>query len=281
MKQSMIELSNNIKIPQFGLGVYQIPDGQPVIDAVKLALSLGYRHIDTAHAYQNEKGVGQAILESKISREKIWVTSKLWPSDYEDIESIDKMLKRLNMDTIDLVLLHQQVGNWKAGWRLLENAYLTGKVRSIGISNFDGERLTDIYNWSKIKPHVVQVEVHPYDQQKELRKFLKIYNTAIEGWFPLGHGDENLLNESIFTILAKKYHKTNAQIILRWHIQEGIIVFPRSTSKEHLAENIDIFDFELLDTEMDSVRMLNKNERYFKFDYEEQKQRFLNWKVNY
>lgn len=274
MTQTTVKLSNGVGIPQFGLGVYQIPEGETTIDAVKTSLRIGYRHIDTAHAYQNERSVGKAIRESGIARADIWVTSKLWPSDYTDPEAVDKMLARLGLETIDLVLLHQQVGDWKSAWRMLEKVYGDGKVRSIGISNFDGERLAAIYDFAKIKPQVIQVETHPYYQQSALRKLLSPYGTVIEAWYPLGHGDKALLGESEFTALATKYGKSSAQIILRWHIQEGTVIFPRSTSEGHLAENIDIFDFELTASEMDKIRAIDKDKRYFTMTYKEQKARF-------
>ena len=280
MKQTTIKLVNGIEIPQFGLGVFQIPDGQATVDVVKTALELGYRHIDTAHAYQNERGVGKAIKTSGLPREAVWVTSKLWPSDYQDEKAIDKMLARFDLQVIDLVLLHQEVGDWKSGWRLLEKAYQEGKVRSIGISNFEGSRLVEIYDWATIKPQVIQVETHPYAQQTALRDFLAKYQTAIEAWFPLGHGDANLLHEPVFTTLAEHYHKTPAQIVLRWHIQEGTIIFPRSTSRQHLAENIDIFDFQLTENDMNEIRRLDRNDYYFKRgSIEEEEARYLAWKI--
>ena len=167
----------------------------------------------------------------------------------------------------------------RKAWIALENAVKEGKVKSIGISNFDGERLVDLFNFADIKPSVIQVETHPYHQQVELQEFLKPYGTKIESWYPLGHGDKNLLEEKIFKKMAKKYNKTVAQIILRWHIQEGIIVFPRSTQKEHLAENINIFDFELSCSEIKEIRKLNKKQPYFTMTYEEQEKNFLSWKL--
>lgn len=246
--QKKIVLNDGNIIPQFGLGVYQIPEGEATENAVKEALRLGYRHIDTAHAYQNERSVGRAIHSSGIPISEIWITSKLWPSDYDDAsQAIERMLELLNLKQIDLLLLHQQVGNYRKAWIALENAVKSGKVKSIGISNFDGERLVDLFNFADIKPSALQVETHPYHQQKELQEFLKPYGTKIESWYPLGHGDQRLLDESRLKKIAQKYNKTVAQIILRWHIQEGIIAFPRSTRVEHLAENINIFDFELSD----------------------------------
>ena len=276
-EQTKIMLANGTEIPQFGLGVYQIPDGEETENAVKTALNLGYRHIDTAHMYGNEKSVGKVVAESLIPRDEIWITSKIWPNEYADPDTIDKMLERFGLEYVDLVLLHQQVGDFHAAWRTLEKALADGKVRAIGISNFDGERLTDIYSFAKTKPMVAQVELHPYYQQRELREFLDKYDTKIESWYPLGHGDPELLSEEIFAKLSEKYGKTPAQIILRWHIQMENIVFPRSTSEEHLRENLDVFDFELTEEEMNGIAGLDRGKRYFTFNYEQQVERFANW----
>ena len=178
--QTKLTLNDGNVIPQFGLGLYQLPEGTETQNIVKTALELGYRHLDTAHAYQNEASVGQAIQDSEISNSEIWITSKLWPSDYEQApEAIERMLKRLKVEQIDLLLLHQQVGNYRKAWIALENAVKEGKVKSIGISNFDGERLVDLFNFADIKPSVIQVETHPYHQQVELQEFLKPYGTKI------------------------------------------------------------------------------------------------------
>ncbi|GAA3630746.1 aldo/keto reductase [Lactobacillus hamsteri] len=276
-EQTYVELNNGTKIPQFGLGVYMIQGDGQTAKAVKDALDLGYRHIDTAHAYQNERGVGQGIKESGLKREDVWITSKLWPTDYDDPETaIDKMLDRLGTDYIDLLLLHQQVGNYLNAYKGMEKALKEGKVRSIGISNFDGERLDDIIEHSEVKPMVMQVEMHPYYQQKALKEKMKPYGTKFESWYPLGHGDAGLMNESIFTKLAKKYGKTNAQIILRWHIQEENIVFPKTTNPQHMRDNIDIFDFELTDEEMAEINKLDSGKRYYNASLAQQEQ-FVNY----
>ena len=225
MEQTYITLNNGLQIPQFGLGVYQIPGDEATKEACLTALKLGYRHIDTAHAYQNERGVGQAVRESGIPRENIWITSKLWPSDYgESITAIaiDKMLDRLQTCYIDLLLLHQQFGDYRDAWRDMEKAVAARKVRNIGLSNFESDRLEDVLSFSEIKPAVLQVECHPYYQQRTLKERISPYGTVIESWFPLGHGDQTLLTEPQFSVLAEKYGKTNAQIILRWHIRTGM-----------------------------------------------------------
>ena len=266
MEQTYITLNDGNKIPQFGLGVFQISGDEKTKEACLEAFKLGYRHVDTAHAYQNERGVGQAVKESGIPREEIWITSKLWPSEYGEgktAKAIDKMLERLQTDYIDLLLLHQQFGDYLGAWKDMEKAVAEGKVKSIGLSNFESERLEEVLAAATIHPSVLQVECHPYYQQNDLKKRIAPYNTVIESWYPLGHGDAALIEEAVFTKLAEKYGKTNAQIILRWHIQEGIIVFPKSSNPVHIKENIDIFDFELTEEEMNEIRQLDKGFRYY------------------
>ena len=273
MKQTYVTLNDGNKIPQFGLGVYMIPGDENTKAACLEAFRAGYRHIDTAHAYQNERGVGAAVKESGISREEIWITTKLWPSEYGEgktAEAIDKMLSRLDTDYIDLLLLHQQFGDYIGAWKDMEKAVAAGKVKSIGISNFESERLEELLAAATIKPSVLQVECHPYYQQTQLKERISKYGTVIESWYPIGHGDKDLLNESVFTELAEKYGKNNVQIILRWHIQEGTIVFPKSTNPKHIQDNIDIFDFELTKEEMDRIRALDKGVRFFNMSLEEQ-----------
>lgn len=273
MNTPYITLNNGIKIPQLGLGVYMIQGNENTKKACLEAIKLGYRHIDTAHAYQNERGVGEAIKESGIKRKDIWVTSKLWPSEYGEgktFNAINKMLDRLGMEYIDLLLLHQQFGDYIGAWKDMEKALQQNKVRAIGLSNFEAERLDEVLSIANVKPAVIQVECHPYYQQDKLREKMKKYGTVIESWYPIGHGDSVLLNEDLFKILAKKYNKSTAQIILRWHIQEGNIVFPKTTNIEHMKENIDIFDFTLTKEEMEKIKNLDKNTRYFNMSIEEQ-----------
>lgn len=272
-EQTYITLNDGNKIPQLGIGVYTVPAGVETETAVRSALDMGYRHIDTAHAYQNERSVGKAVRGSGVPREDIWVTSKLWPSEYGEgrtAEAIDKMLGRLGTDYIDLLLLHQQFGEYMGAWRDMERAVDTGKVRSIGLSNFESDRLEEVLDAATIKPAVLQVECHPYYQQSELKRRLAPYGTAIEAWYPLGHGDAGLLAEPLFAELGEKCGKTPAQVILRWHIQEGTIVFPKTTNPAHMSENFDIFDFELTGDEVGRVRELDKGQRYFTLGLEEQ-----------
>lgn len=273
MKQTYMTLNDGNKIPQFGMGVYMVPDGKPTRNAVLDALKLGYRHIDTAHAYQNERSVGAAVKESGIPRSEIWITTKLWPSEYGEgktAAAIDKMLSRLDTDYIDLLLLHQQFGDYLGAWKDMEKAVAAGKVRSIGLSNFESERLEEVLETASVKPAVLQVECHPYYQQGQLKQRIAPYGTVIESWYPIGHGDKGLLGEPLFAELGRKYGKTNVQIILRWHIQEGNIIFPKSTNPQHIRDNFDIFDFSLSEEEMEHIRTLDKGVRFFTMSLSEQ-----------
>ncbi len=280
MKQTVLTLNNGAKIPQFGMGVYMVPAGEATKQACLSALGMGYRHIDTAHAYQNERSVGEAVRESGVPREEIWVTSKLWPSEYGEgktMAGIDKMLSRLQIGYIDLLLLHQQVGDYMGAWRDMEKAVAQGKVRSIGLSNFESERLEEVCEAATVKPAALQVECHPYYQQNDLKKRIAKYGTVIESWYPIGHGDAGLINEPVFTELAKKYGKTNVQIILRWHIQAGNVIFPKSTNPKHIRENFDIFDFALTAAEMEQIASLDCGKRFYTATLEEQERNFSRW----
>ena len=223
----------------------------------------GYRLIDTANAYVNEKAVGRAVKKSGLKREEIFLETKLWPSFYEDEDAVDKTLERLGTDYIDLLLLHQPAGNYVAGYRQMEKAYKEGKVRAIGLSNFNQEQIEEILSLCEVKPAVLQTEVHPYFQERELKKFLEREGMVIQAWYPLGHGDKALLEEPLFAELAKKYGKTNAQVILRWHIQAGNIVIPGSKNPAHIKDNFDLFDFSLTEEEMAKITALDKDTRYY------------------
>ncbi len=281
MSQTYITLNDGNSIPQFGIGVYQVPEGEATYNTIMNALKMGIRHIDTAHAYQNERSVGKAVKESGIPRNQIWITTKLWPSEYGEgktSDAIDKMLKRLDTDYIDLLLLHQQFGDYIGAYKDMQRAVKDGRVKSIGLSNFESSRLEEILDMAEISPSVLQVECHPYYQQNGLKKRIEKYGTVIESWYPIGHGDKNLINEPLFTRLAQKYNKTNVQIILRWHIQEGTIVFPRSTNPVHIKENFEIFDFGLTKEEIEEIRNLDSGKRFFNMTLEEQEQNLGSWK---
>lgn len=273
MKSVYHTLNNGSKIPQMGFGVYLIEGDENTKRACREALKLGCRHIDTAHAYQNERGVRDAVWESGIPREEIWLTSKLWPSEYGEgktMAAIDKMLDRLGTTYIDLLLLHQQFGDYLGAWRDMEKAVSQGKVHNIGLSNFESDRLEEVFEQAVIKPAVLQVECHPYYQQQALKQRIEPYGTALECWYPIGHGDKGLIQEPLFKALADKYGKTAVQIILRWHIQEGNIIFPKTTNPLHMKENFDIFDFCLNEQEMREIRALDCGKRFFTMSLEEQ-----------
>lgn len=255
-------LNNGIKMPMAGIGTFLLtPDEAEA--SVLSALENGYRLIDTANAYVNEKAVGRVIKKSGLKREEIFLETKLWPSFYEQEDAVEKTLERLGTDYIDLLLIHQPAGNYIAGYQLMEKAYKAGKVKAIGLSNFNQEQTQEILDICEIKPAVLQTEVHPYSQEKDLKEFLAKEDIIIQAWYPLGHGDKALLEEPLFSKLGKKYGKTNAQIILRWHIQDGNIVIPGSKNPDHIKDNFDLFDFTLTEEEMAEISDINKNKRYY------------------
>lgn len=255
-------LNNGLSMPMAGIGTFLLsPDEAEA--SVLAALEDGYRLIDTANAYVNEKAVGRAMKKSGLKREEIFLETKLWPSFYEDDNAVDKTLERLGTDTIDLLLIHQPAGNYVAGYRQMEKAYKEGKVKAIGLSNFNQAQIEEILGLCQVKPAVLQTEVHPYFQEQELKQFLSQEGMVIQAWYPLGHGDKALLEEPLFTELGKKYGKTNAQIILRWHIQDGNIVIPGSKNPAHIKDNFDLFDFSFTEEEMEKIAALDKNTRYY------------------
>ena len=255
-------LNNGLKMPMAGIGTFLLtPDEAEA--SVLAALADGYRLIDTANAYVNEKAVGRAMKKSGLKREEIFLETKLWPSFYEDEDAVDKTLERLGTDYIDLLLLHQPAGNYVAGYRQMEKACKEGKVRAIGLSNFNQGQIEEILSLCEVKAAVLQTEVHPYFQERELKKFLEREGMVIQAWYPLGHGDKALLEEPLFAELAKKYGKTNAQVILRWHIQAGNIVIPGSKNPAHIKDNFDLFDFSLTEEEMAKITALDKDTRYY------------------
>ena len=257
-----ITLNSQYQMPQMGLGTFLLSP-KDAEEAVVNALACGYRLIDTANAYLNEKAVGRAIKRSGLPREEIFVETKLWPTVYEQDDAIDKTLERLGVEYIDLLLLHQPAGNYLHVYQMMEKTVKEGKVRSIGLSNFEGSPLQDILDICKITPAVIQVEAHPYYPQDELKKLINKYDIKVQAWYPLGHGDKGLIEEPIFKELAEKYGKTSAQVILRWHIDSGNIVIPGSKYKDHIKENADMFDFALTEKEMKAIAKINKNKRYY------------------
>lgn len=260
--QLYVKLNNGVEMPMAGIGTFLLSPQEAEASCIS-ALQDGYRLIDTANAYVNEKAVGRAMKKSGIAREEIFLETKLWPSFYNDVDAVEKTLQRLDTDTIDLLLIHQSAGNYIAGYRLMEQAYKAGKVRAIGLSNFNEEQIREILSVCEVRPAVLQTEIHPYSQEKGLKEFLSKEDIVIQAWYPLGHGDAALLQEPVFAKLAEKYGKSNAQIILRWHIQAGNVVIPGSKNLEHIRANFDLFDFELTAEEMQEIQKLNKDKRYY------------------
>ena len=255
-------LNNGIRMPMAGIGVFLMSPAEAEA-AVESALKSGVRLIDTANGYMNESGTGRGIKKSGVAREDIFLVTKLWPTVYEKETAIDETLARLGTDYIDLLFLHQPTDNWRAGYKAIEKAYKEGKVKAIGLSNFPDELLKEAIDTMEIKPQVVQVEAHPYFPQTALKKILTETGMALMAWYPLGHGDKTLIQQPVFSDLASKYGKSNAQIILRWHIQNGNIVIPGSKNPDHIRDNFDIFDFALTSEDMEAISKVKKGVRYY------------------
>lgn len=259
-----LKLNNGVEMPVEGLGTFLMTPAEA--EAASLAaFEAGYEHIDTANAYMNEKAVGRAIAKSGVDREKLFVSTKLWPSVYEAGDAaVDGTLARLGLEYVDMLILHQPVGDYLAAWKTMEKAYRDGKVRALGLSNFPQDKIAEVIEAAEIKPQLVTVECHPYFAQTELRGFLEPYGIVIEAWYPLGHGDAALQAEPVFTELAGKYGKTPAQVILRWHTQMGTSIIPGSKNPQHIADNADIFGFTLTDEEMARIAELDGTKKYYK-----------------
>ncbi len=255
-------LQNGVKMPMAGIGTFLLTPDEAEAACVS-ALQTGYRLIDTANAYVNEKAVGRAMQKSGLPREEIFLETKLWPSFYEQPDAVEKTLSRLDTPYIDLLLIHQPAGNYIAGYRQMERAYKAGKVRAIGLSNFKKDQIEEILSCCEVRPTVLQTELHPYHQEPELKAFLQENGIVPQAWYPLGHGDKALLQEPLFAELGKKYGKSAPQIILRWHIQSGNIVIPGSKNPAHIQANFALFDFALTADEMAQIAACNKNVRYY------------------
>ena len=266
--QTYLTLNNGVVIPQFGLGVYSIPAGEATYNSVLTALKAGYRHIDTAHAYQNERSVGQAIKDSGIPRDSIWVTSKLWPNEYgEEVtpKQLDKMLERLGLDYIDLLLLHHTAAYDEEAYQAMERGVNAGKIHSIGLSNFYEDDVDRMMRIATIKPAVLQNETHPYHQSRSVKAHIAKLGTILEAWFPLGGrgtGIKTLSQHEVITDIAQAHGKSAYQVLLRWHLQCGTIAIPGSSNAAHIAEDYDIFDFELTPDEMQRINALECNHRF-------------------
>ena len=261
-EQMTLKLTGGVVMPMAGIGTFLLSPDEAEASCVS-ALANGYRLIDTANAYVNERAVGRAMKKSGLKREEIFLETKLWPSFYEQADAVDKTLTRLDTNYIDLLLIHQPAGNYVAGYRLMEKAYKEGKVRAIGLSNFNVEQIKEILSICEVRPTILQTEVHPYFQEKKLREYLAGQGMAVQAWYPLGHGDKALIQEPVFSKLAQKYGKSNAQIILRWHIQSGTIVIPGSKNPAHIKDNFALFDFALTEEEMAGIAALDKGVRYY------------------
>lgn len=265
-----VTLSNGVKMPQLGYGVYQVTkeEGERcVLDALKI----GYRSIDTAQSYFNEEEVGNAIQKSGVSREEIFLTTKVWVEHYgyeACKKSVFESMKKLKTDYIDLMLLHQPFGDYYGAWRALEELYEEGKLRAIGISNFYPDRMVDIASFSRIRPMVNQIEIHPHNQQKTAKEWNEKYGLQLEAWAPFGEGRGGIFELPELKTIGEQYKKSAAQVILRWHLQRGIVVIPKSTHIERMEENLKVFDFELADKDMDIIAKLDKETSSFFSHYD-------------
>ena len=270
-----IAVNNGLNCPAVGIGTFMLSPAEAE-NSVREALKMGYSLVDTANAYVNERAVGRGMKESGVRREDVFLSTKLWPSEYENPNAVDETLERLGVDYVDLLYIHQPAGNWLAGYRQLEKAYREGKAKSIGISNFEGKYIAELETKWEIAPQFIQVEAHPYYTQSELRKTLDKYGIRLMSWYPLGHGDKSLQNEPIFAELGRKYGKTPAQVILRWHIQMGFAVIPGSRNVAHIRDNLNILDFTLTEDEMTEIAKLDRGERYY-HRTDEQLAQFAAW----
>ncbi|MCR5693303.1 MAG: aldo/keto reductase [Bacilli bacterium] len=256
-----VVLNNGVVMPTLGIGTFLIepPDA---FNGVKEALKMGYRHIDTANMYGNERAVGRAIKESGVPRNEIFLATKIWPTEYHNPNIVEETLERLGVDYVDLLYVHQPAGDWKACYKMIEKAYKEGKTKAIGISNMEGHWLDELYSFCEIKPQVIQVECHPYFPQTELREQIKKDDIKIVSWFPLGHGDPTLLNQKVIGEIAKKHEVTNAQVLLRWQLDMGFTVIPGSKNVDHIRDNYEILSFSLDKEDMDKIATLNNGKKY-------------------
>jgi len=264
-----VKLNNGVEMPILGYGVYQIPDYDECKESVLKALEFGYRSIDTAQIYQNEKAVGDAIKESGIPREELFITTKLWISDYGEAKTKQAFitsLEKLQLDYLDLYLLHQPYNDVYGSWRALQDLYRAGDVRAIGVSNFFSDRLVDLMSFNQIVPALNQIETHPFHQRQEENELLKRHQIQHESWAPFAEGQNNFFKNKTLSIIGDNYNKSVAQVTLRWMIQRDIVVIPKSVTPSRIKENFDVFDFELSDEEMKIIETLNNRSTKF-FDH--------------
>ena len=274
------KLNNGVLMPSVGIGTYLLEPADAE-NSVREALKMGYRLIDTANAYCNERAVGRGMRASGVKREDIFLSTKLWASEYENPNAVDETLERLGVDYIDLLFIHQATKNWRKGYDQLVKAYKEGKIRAIGISNFE-KHINEVLEEYDIKPQVIQVECHPFFPQDELRKVTEKEDIRIMSWYPLGGKGMTgeLLNNPIIVNVANKHHKSSAQVVLKWHVQMGFIVIPGSKNVDHIRDNIDIFDFELDNEDMNKMAILNVGKRRYEAD-DERVEQFALWHPTY
>ena len=262
MQAQTILLNNGVQMPLLGFGVWQIADGQEVINSVEGAINAGYKHIDTARIYKNETGVGQAIAQSALARDELFITTKVWNADqgYDNtLAAFEQSMDKLQLAVLDLYLIHwplPMIGKYKETWRALETLYKQGRVRAIGVSNFDTEHLDDLMADCDVAPMVNQVECHPYFQQQALLTYCQAHHIVMTAWSPLGQG--KLLDDPVLIEIAKKHHKTTAQVILRWNIERGVVVIPKSTNAQRIIDNANIYDFQLTTDQQAAIAALDK-----------------------
>ena len=274
-----IRLNNGLECPVIGIGTFMLSPAEAE-NSVREALRMGYSLVDTANAYVNERACGRGLRSSGVARKDVFLSTKLWPSEYENPKAVNETLERLGTDYVDLLFIHQPAGNWLAGYRQLEKALRDGKAKSIGISNFEGKYIAELEGKWELPPQFIQVEAHPYFTQRELRQTLDRHGIRLMSWYPLGHGDKSLLQEPIIAEIGKAHGKTPAQAILRWHTQMGFVVIPGSRNVAHIKDNLDILDFTLSEQEMARIATLDKGVRYY-HRTDEQLVQFAAWKPSY
>ena len=274
-----LTLNNGVECPAVGIGTYMLSPADAE-NSVREALKMGYRLVDTAAAYQNERACGRGIRASGVARSDVFLSTKLWPSDYANPRAVDETLERLGTDYVDLLFIHQPAGDWLAGYRQLEKALRDGKARSIGISNFEGRYIEELERKWEVVPQFMQVEAHPYFPQHELRRTLDRLDIRLMSWYPLGHGDKALLQEPAIAEIAARLGRTPAQVILRWHVQTGFAVIPGSRNVDHIRDNLAILDFALIDADMAAIAALDKGVRYYNRT-DEQLAQFAAWRPAY
>lgn len=268
-----VTLNNGVKMPVLGFGVYQIPDQEECERCVLDAISVGYRSIDTAQAYGNEEAVGNAIKKCGVPREELFITTKVWISNagYEKAkQSIEESLRKLQLDYLDLLLIHQPFNDYYGTYRAMEELYKEGKIKAIGVSNFYPDRLIDLIQFNEIVPQVNQVETHPFNQQVKAQEIMNKYGVQIESWGPFAEGRNDMFTNETLKTIGEKYNKSNAQVALRYLIQRGVVVIPKSVHKERMIQNFDIFDFQLSKDDMDMIAKLDKEESAFFSHYDPQ-----------